>query len=356
MMKSYSRRNAATQVPTPISDNSPESATIVEVSAPGARLRELATFASVYFFLALISLKAKLTVTPGWFDGTLVRNHQLLLSFQYTNNEQSRLLQYYIPQALHRWLELSIPDAYILQRWVFVFLAFLGFHCYLRRWFGAGLAFAGVTFLAAVMPLSYFGDLQESAPLLLLTFLAGLWAIREHRTLWYAVILAVGALNNETMLILPAVFFLYELRSREVPHLLRLSALTLATSLPAFALSAAIRYATRDRPHLGGAWHWPDNVAGIWAHFGVSPLAWWHAGYLFIFFVFGAFWVFAFRKFADQPLFLRRAALVVPLFILVHLLTGLIFEVRQMLPLAYIIVPMALCTLFVTKRYDRPWQ
>ena len=57
------------------------------------------------------------------------------------------------------------------------------------------------------MPLTYFNHLQESAPLLALTFLLALWAIRERRTLVYTSVLFVGAFNNETMLFLPASTF-----------------------------------------------------------------------------------------------------------------------------------------------------
>ena len=79
---------------------------------------------------------------------------QLLLNFSYTNNEQSRLLQFYVPEILARLFPLSVPDAYLVQRWGFTLVAFCCFHHYLRRWFGSELAFAGVLLLACVMPLT----------------------------------------------------------------------------------------------------------------------------------------------------------------------------------------------------------
>src|SRR5258708_3837793 len=133
--------------------------------------RELLIFSPIYFILALINLRLKLYLTPTWFDGTLARNHALLLQFNYTNNEQSRLLQFWIPEALHQVFSLTDEQSYELQRWVFVFLTFVCFHFYLRKWFNLSQSFSAVLFLAAVMPLSYVDDLQESAPLLFLTFL-----------------------------------------------------------------------------------------------------------------------------------------------------------------------------------------
>ncbi len=89
--------NGESTVPEPAEEN-------FRLPEPG----ELFKFGSVYFFVALIELQAKLSVTRAWFDGTLDGNHRLLLAFQYTNNEQSRLLQFYIPEAFVRLLGLSV--------------------------------------------------------------------------------------------------------------------------------------------------------------------------------------------------------------------------------------------------------
>jgi hypothetical protein len=307
---------------------------------------ELLKFGSVYFFMALINLRLKLSMARAWFDGGLLDNHQHLLAFQYVNNEQSRLLQFYIPETFHRLLGLSVVHSYILQRFLFVLAAFICFHFYLRKWFDTKLAFAGVTFLAAIMPLAYFNELQESAPLLLLTFLLALWAIREHRTVWYIIIMTVGAANNETMLILPVVYFFYNFKGFELKRLIRLSLITLVSSLPAYLLVGTIRYINWDRPRLAPAWQWPNNIRGMWQQFYTPPIDYWAASYFYIFFIFGVFWLYAFLEYAKKPLFLRRTALMIPLFILAHLLTSIISEVRLMLPLSFVIIPMALFYLF----------
>ena len=334
---------------------SPEAATVAEDRAVNPRTGSLLKesyllFGSVYLVLSLINLRVKLLLTPAWYDGTLERNHQLLLNFSYTNNEQSRLLQFYLPEILARLFPLSVPDAYLVQRWSFTLLAFCCFHHYLRRWFGSELAFAGVLLLACVMPLTYFNHLQESAPLLALTFLLALWAIRDRRTLVYTGVLLVGAVNNETMLFLPAVHFFHGFRNWKVKSLGPLLLRTVACALPAYLAVGVIRYLNRDRPHLGGAWHLPDNVVGILRGLVASPIDWWETSYLYLFFVYGVLWVFAWRRFADKPLFLQRSLLTVPLFIIPHLVTGIILEVRQMLPLAFIIIPAALFALFRSRQ------
>ena len=113
--------------------------------------KELLTFGLIYFFLSFINLRVKLLVTPDWFNGVLVYCQELLLQFNYTNDEQSRLLQFYIPELFRRLFSLSIEHAYILQRWMFVFLAFICFHKYLRKWFSVQGSFSGVLFLAAMV-------------------------------------------------------------------------------------------------------------------------------------------------------------------------------------------------------------
>ncbi|MBF0280387.1 MAG: hypothetical protein HQM13_21505 [SAR324 cluster bacterium] len=304
--------------------------------------KELIRFSWIYFILALINLRVKLLFTPFWFSGILEKDHTLFLQFQNTNNEQSRILQFYIPEALIKLFGLSIPDAYLIQRWVFIFLTFVFFHIYLRKWFDYKLAFSGVVFLSAVMPLTYFNLLQESAPLLMLTFLLGLWTIREKQIYRYMLILLIGAVNNETILILPSVFFFFNAQKLEIKHLANLLLRTFVTCLPAYAYTGFIRYLTRDRPHLGGAWHLPDNIAGIIRQLSESPLLYWRAHFLSAFFIFGAFWFFAFYRQSGKPLFLKRALWMTPIFVFIHLLTGVIEESRQMLPLSFIIIPSAL--------------
>ena len=313
----------------------------------GFSREELFKFGSVYAFLALINLRVKLSLAPAWFDGSLTSNHQLLLAFKYANNEQSRLLQFYIPEAFHRLLGLSVIHAYMLQRWLFVLMAFVCFHFYLRKWFSPKLAFAGVIFLAAIMPLAYFNELQESTPLLLLTFLLALWAIREHRPGWYAAVMTIGAANNETVLILPAVFFFYNFKRFAPGHVLRLSLTTLAGALPAYIVFGVIRDINWDRPRLAQAWQWPNNIRGIWEQLGTSPLEYWAAVNFYFLFIFGVFWLYAFLNYSKKPLFLRRAALMIPLFVLAHLLTSIFAEVRLMLPLSFLLIPMAFFYLFL---------
>ena len=306
----------------------------------------IALLGLVYAGLSFVFLTGKLSTTPAWFDGTLERNHQLLLHWDYTNNEQSRLLQFLIPEGFHRVLGLSVRHAYLLQRWLWVALALLLFHLYLRRWFSDAAAFAGASFLAAIFPLTYRNDLQESAPLLLVTFVLTLWAIRADRPWWAACVLLIGALNNETILVLPVVFFFNRLRGWRPGSLWAAGWRTVAVAAPALAATGVIRYVTRHQEHLGGAWHWTENLRGIRTELALSPWDWYKASYLYIFFIFGALWIYAYLPYRRVDRFVRATLLMVPFFVLPNLITGISGEVRQMLPLAFVIVPAAMMFLF----------
>lgn len=305
--------------------------------------REWMLFSPIYFFFALINLRAKLCLTPAWFNGHLAHNHEKLLAFQYTNNEQSRLLQFYIPELFHRLLSLSVEHAYIVQRLLFIFLAFMLFHHYLRRWFHREGALAGVAILAAVMPLAYFNDLQESAPLLSLTFLLSLWGIRDTKIFLILVSFFIGGLNNETMLILPLVYFAYHFSEWKCSHLGVLILKTCLISLPVVLTVGTIRYINWDRPPLGSMWNWSYNVNGILSAITNFPS---EVCFLYMFIIFGAFWAYAFMDFKSKPLFLRRASFMIPFFIIAHLVRGFIWEARYMIPLAFIVIPMGLFFVF----------
>ncbi len=306
---------------------------------------EILTVTPIYFFFSLINLRVKLHLTPAWGDGTLVQNHEMFTQFIGPNHEQSRILQFAIPEILHRLLGLSVEHAYILQRLGFVFLALSCFHFYLRAWFGVSGAFSGAVFLSAIMPLSYMNHLQESSPLLLLTFLIGLWAIREKKNVLLIGTLVVGGLNNETMLILPLAYFLYNYQSSDAKSLNRLAWKTFLISIPLLIIVGSIRYLTRDNPPLGSFWQLPYNIMSIRAGFKSGLMS----AILFIFYLFNMFWFYSFVGLKSKPLFMRRVSLIIPIFVTIHLLVARLEETRLMLPLGFLLIPMGLWTIYFAK-------
>ena len=291
----------------------------------------------------------KIHLNPEWTDGTLEGNHNLLMVFQYTNNEQSRLFQFLIPELFHRILSINIVSSYALARLLFVFLAFVVFHIVLRKWFSMAESFCGVLILSGSMAMTFLvPDLQESAPLLMLLFILGLWAIREKKDILFSVLLILGGgLTNETMLIMAAGYFFYRVLSYKLSAILKTGFSTFMIALPAFLTQGVIRYITRDQPHLGGAYHLPDNLRGIWFVISDPVGAIFHHGiYIYPFLVFSIFWIYSVIGYRKSPHFLKAMFWISPLFVAAHLITGVFAESRQMIPLGFILIPMSLFLLF----------
>ncbi len=307
--------------------------------------REFLVFAPLYVWLSFISYSLKIWLTPAW-STTLASNHAALLEFQYTNNEQSRLLQFYVPEIFHRLFGVTIPHSYALSRLLFVFLTFVFFHRFLRKWFTVGESVAGVALCAAGVSFTHTHDLQESAPLLTLLFLLALQAIRDNRIGMLLIVFFVGGLTNETMMILPSIYFFYHLKWGSLKQLLVLAGKSFLIGLPLIITLGCIRYATRHRPVLGGGYHWPDNLHGIFVGFLFHPLEYPYSRYILFALLLAVPVYYALLDYGQKPLFVRRALWVVPLFILAHLTTGIIRESRQMIPLLLILVPTAMFTLF----------
>ncbi len=309
-----------------------------------ANHREAVIYIPIYFFISFTSLILKLRHTAAWLNGTLVENHRQLMAFQYYNNEQSRILQFLVPEALQQIFDISVITSYAVSRLVFVFLAFLVFHNFLRKWFSPIASFAGVLMLSSAMTISFLiQDLQESAPLLMLLFILGLWAIREDKDGWFCLFLLLGGgLTNETMLVMPLGYFLYRAKSWKFSHLFRTGIRTVLLAAPAFLAQGLLRYINRFQPHLGGAFHWPDNLQGIWAELTFPYQAIFHGMYIYPFLVFSIFWLLALFGLAKSPRFFRRVFWITPFFLAGNLITGIIAESRQMIPLGFIVIPLAL--------------
>ena len=169
-------------------------------------------------------------------------------------------------------------------------------------------------------------DLQESAPLLSLFFILGLWSIREDKSKFFMIILFFGALNNETILYLSSVYFFVNLDGFNLSRIYFCLRKTFFVAAPGFLAFGYVRFLNFDRPHLGGVWHFQENL-----NYLDQP-----------FFLFNLIWVLAFLRFSEKPHFIRMSLLTIPFFVLPHLITGIISETRQMLPIGFIVIPSAM--------------
>jgi len=279
----------------------------------------------ISLFLSSMALERKLNRTESWEDGTLAKNHQSLLEGTFTNHEQSRLLQFLIPEVFHRAFSVKISDAYKAQRFLFVFLTLFLFYLYSRKWFKNWVSLLCSVLFYLTLILTFKNHLQESASLLSVTALLSLWYLREKRHLFLAVTVFIGLMNNETMLFFICAFGFFEIFKEKVPLVEVMHKSLIYFSLPLICF-LLIRYTFRNHPVLGGGVHFMDNFLML--------------GKLFM--VYHIFWILAFLTPRKKPRFVKYSLLLVPLFILPNFVFGAIEETRQMLPLAFIIIPASL--------------
>jgi hypothetical protein len=88
----------------------------------------------------------------------------------------------------------------------------------------------------------------------------------------------------------------------------------------------------------------PAYTAATLAQFWFINLTHWRA-WVQLAAIFNLAWWYAWRNWSARPLFLRRAAWILPPFVLVHYSVGFVQESRLFLPLLAIAVPLTLFTL-----------
>ncbi len=288
-----------------------------------------------YFFLLLAALWTTWEMDkPVWRDPAVAEQfHRRIVDGQAPYPLQYRPLVPLLCEAMTR-VGVPLTAAYNLQRFAFWFLALLLFHNFLRLWLPETLCLTGGVFLLAILPFSTIGSgYQPTDPLNLLLFVMAYGLLHERRDGWLYVVVAIGMLNRETIALVALLAAAVRADEWRQPAWWRL---VLGLGLLAVAVYAGVHlhYGPREsyteliRPSACV----PENLS--------------RAGSLRVVAVYGLLWWLAFVKLADQPAFLRRSALLIPVFLIVHFAYGLVGETRLFLPLAPAIVPLGLRRLF----------
>lgn len=227
---------------------------------------------------------------------------------------------------------------------IFFLLVILFF--WLRTWFNREQALIGVLFVAGTMPIAlqdhYFQpwSLLEAG-----LFSAALLAIHRKRYWLLALFVALASLNRETAVFIPLAFLvtidmksLLNARSRnEWKPILIFSGLFLIWA----AIFLGLRYFRGSASHI-------ETIEGLLAQNTTR-------GSLFYTFVngslfLGGLWAFAFLGFRYAPSFIKRGALIIPLYLVTVMVWGVWKEVRLLMPLYPILVPLGLSFLYPQER------
>jgi hypothetical protein len=258
-----------------------------------------------------------------------------------------RVLAPYTWEWLERLTGLESRESWILFRWLCLVGALVAGHVYLRTWFDERGAVLGSLLMAALLPLTFTNGWAHPDHLMeLLLFTLGCACIARGWLAAFFAVLVLNALNRETSVFLVVLYFL--------------SAPVGRTHLIWTAVSGAAWVAIYVGLRLWKGWDSYDlwQLGENWARLTPLPPAWDPYKRLFAWFV--AIFVLPLailifnavtgRTWRDQPRFMRAAAALVPVFLIVSFLFSSINETRIFTPLIPLLLPGAVFAL--TPRHD----
>lgn len=295
---------------------------------------------SFFHLVEMPNLDSRITVQQSIVDGTAGSPYRYRVLVPFLTEGLARLLVVVMP---YRTAFLAAHATYNVLTLTGILWAM---HVFLRQWFTTEQALAGVLFTAAVMPVALRDQVYQPWSLLetLLFTLSLLW-IRRDRLGWLAVAVVLGALNRETALFIPVVYGLTRvdfgsLRRGKIDRAAWLSA---AGGLLWLAVFGALRLARGPAEPV-------ISVAEIWQ---------WNRGNLLksiphLILFLGVFWWFALRGVRGAPPFLRRAAVVTPLYLAPMAVYGVWYETRLLMPLYAIFIGLGLAHIFGRDEHDTP--
>ena len=266
-----------------------------------------------------------------------IRWHMQILTNQGPYPDQYRILTYYLAHWL-MLLKVPFARAHEWLRFLFTTASLYLFYRYLTHWFRPVIALFGVFIMAAALPLTFlFYFMQATDPLNTLIFFIAFWAFREGHDNWIIPIVVVGMFNRETAILIPLLYAC--VRFGQVP---------LRYWFPRFAIASAIAVLIYVGLRVVFGIKEPYASTSLLHYWKINLLDW--KTWIQLLGFFNVMLWAAWRNWRHRPLFLRRAALILPLFFVIHFSVGYMREVRYFLPLLPILVPF---TLFALEEMSR---
>jgi hypothetical protein len=307
----------------------------VAAAPPSRRLGSL-TLAAIF-----VAASAVTALDYSFFvgDPTLVARrhiHQGVLAHTATAPDRYRLLAPAIVEGpmtvLRRWMpaEIAFDRVYAVFYLAAMTALLWSQFAYLRVWFTDEQALIGVLLLASTLRITI--RQHDYAPFSYLepTFFAiGLLLILHDRRVWLGLLVALASLNRETGIFLVFLFAATQPLTRR----------NVMTAIAYTGVWAAVFIGVRwfggeaDRYwELGRIWRTNLSQPGLTLYNVTAFL--------------GVMWIFAIIGFRRAPAFVQRAAIVIPAYAGAVAVWGLWWEVRLLLPLLPLVLPLALSALF----------
>ena len=326
-----------------------------ESLADGARIRRTA-FAIILSVSAVLAYVYFRQVGSPYLKERIELHGQILRGTA-ESPYRYRVLVPFIAEALTRGLSPVLAGgkafrlAYALCDLAAIFLLLGILYRYLRTWFSNEQALVGVLFAAATMPMAlrdhYF---QPWSVLEAGLFAAGLFCVRGGRYRLLVLVVALASLNRETAIFIPIAFLVAGAGKKGEDGANRLSGGTAALLFIGYtAIWASVFFGLRL--FLGVA---PRvvTVEELLARNTIAPAVFRTVVHLAL--IFGAFWIFAALGFRRAPAFVKRTVLVAPPYLAAVALWGVWYEVRLLMPLYAIVIPLGLSFLYPAREAARP--
>lgn len=287
--------------------------------------------------IALILLLA-IVAAIGWsntlHDGRLGGWHLSVINGEAPAPDQYRLLTPMLAHTLYVFTDPGSSDeglrnlryAYLALHAVAFTVAGLFFVAFSRRWLSESASLLACALLMAIAAIANLrGQIQVADPMNLMFVTVGLWAIAHGRFWPLLVAIFLGALNRESILVLLGYFVLIQWPrpKRE------LASEALVVTLAWGAAYGLVRGIYGMRPYsvevvmlpynLESAWRWAPPLL-LMAPLLIAALQ---------------------RPIAQWPPALTRATLVIPPYLLLHLVIARLEEVRLFLPLLPVLIVLA---------------
>jgi len=259
--------------------------------------------------------------------GDIDRMHNEVINGNADSPTQYRPLSYWFAELTKFICSGNIFLTYLMNRFLFTFLAGLLLMRFFRRYLGFTWAFAGTIYFYAVLPWAYLGYHHQPAdPINLFLFLLAYNAIVGGKPWWLILIVCVGMTNRETVILLPFLDLLANIDKRPIGgHILR------------FGLSIILAVAVYGAVYLHyGPREHPDPFIMVWRNLH-DPLLIKSAAVFLL-----PPLVIALVGWGSMPLLHRRMFYFSFLFIIYYFMFGYFREMRLFTPILPLILLCAL--------------
>lgn len=288
-----------------------------------------------YYTIDLPGLLPRLALHTDIIAGNADTPYQYRVLVPFTIEPAFRALSAYLPQtSAFLW-------SYLIYDFVAIAFVLAGLFMFLKLWFTPEQSLMGTLFAGASMAFAlrdhYF---QPWSILEAGLFTLALLLMFRRRYWLLALVVLIASFNRETAVFLPLTFLITARhRSASGPIPGRSRALLLAAGYFAIWLVVfAGLHLVRGNAEL------VDTLSEIWA-VNINPaFAVKTATHLVLFL--GAFWIFAILGLKRAPDFLRRGALVVPIYLAFIAVFGIWLEVRLLMPLYPLLIGLGLSYLY----------